>query len=174
MKNIPIKKLSAKKYILLSSVILIGILLDQISKILTVKYIPLYHKIPVVGKLFGLTYITNDGAAWGMLDDHRWVFMLTSTVAILVMLGYLYLGFSQSALYEISLAIIISGGIGNMIDRIAYGEVVDMLELTFIEFPVFNVADSFVCIGAGLLILAMVLDIIKEAKKGNGNASDSN
>ena len=134
----------------------------------------MYAKRTLINKLIGLTYITNDGAAWGMLDNHRWVFMLTSTVAILAMGAYLYLGFSQNKLYDISLAVIISGGIGNMIDRVALGEVVDMIELLFIDFPVFNVADSLVCVGAGLLILALVLDIIKESKKGNKDASDSN
>lgn len=168
------KKLPFKKYVLFSSIILIGIILDQLTKWLTVKFIPMYAKRTLINKLIGLTYITNDGAAWGMLDNHRWVFMLTSTVAILAMGAYLYLGFSQNKLYDISLAVIISGGIGNMIDRVALGEVVDMIELLFIDFPVFNVADSLVCVGAGLLILALVLDIIKESKKGNKDASDSN
>ena len=150
---------------------MLGILLDQLTKWLTVKHITEdEERIPIIDNFFGLTHITNDGAAWGILDDARWVFMLTSTVAIIVMIGFLYLGFSQNLLYDVSISIIISGGIGNMIDRIAYGEVVDMLQFLFIDFPIFNVADSFVCIGAGLLILALVLDIIKESKKVKENA----
>ena len=70
------------------------------------------------------------------------------------------------------MAMIISGGIGNMIDRIALGYVVDFIDFTLIDFAVFNGADSFVCVGAGLLILALILDIVKEQKaekeKNNG------
>ena len=65
----------------------------------------------------------------------------------------------------ISIALVISGGIGNMIDRVALGYVVDFLKFAFIDFPVFNIADSLVCVGAGLLMLAMVLDIINESKE---------
>ena len=111
-----------------------------------------------------------------MFADSRWIFMTISTIAILGMALYLYLGFSMNRLYEISFAIIISGGIGNMIDRLALGYVVDMIQVLFIDFPVFNVADSLVCIGAGLLILALILDIVKESKlkKENKDASDGN
>ena len=90
--------------------------------------------------------------------------MLVSTVAIIAFAVYLF-GFKvPNRLYGVSIALVISGGIGNMIDRIALGYVVDFLKFAFIDFPVFNVADSFVCIGAGLLILAMILDIIKDVK----------
>ena len=170
------KKLSAKKYAFFSVIILLGILIDQITKYLTVRFIPLYSENVVIKKLFALTYITNKGAAWGMFADSRWIFMTISTIAILGMALYLYLGFSMNRLYEISFAIIISGGIGNMIDRLALGYVVDMIQVLFIDFPVFNVADSLVCIGAGLLILALILDIVKESKskKENNDASDGN
>jgi len=73
-------------------------------------------------------------------------------------------------LFKVGLALVISGGIGNMIDRVAYGYVIDMIEATFIEtlfgwsFAIFNVADSFVCVGAGLVIFCLVRDIIKEGK----------
>ena len=91
--------------------------------------------------------------------------MIVSTVMIIALSLYLYLGHAESRLYGISLAMIVSGGIGNMIDRIALGYVVDMIDFTLIDFAVFNGADSFVCVGAGLLILALILDIIKESKE---------
>jgi signal peptidase II len=168
------KKLSIKKYAFFSAVILLGIFLDQLTKYLTVKNMELHEEIPVIKNFFSFYHLRNEGAAWGMFDDKRWVFMSISTVAIIGMLIFLFAGFAQNRLYEISLAVIISGGIGNMIDRIALGYVVDMLRATFIDFPVFNVADSFVCIGAALLMLALILDIIKEAKakKEAENASD--
>lgn len=148
--------------IIYAAVILVGIGLDQLTKYLASAYIK--SEITVIGKLLHFDYVENRGAAWGMLSNHRWVFMLVSSIAIIAFAVYLF-GFKvPNRLYGVSIALVISGGIGNMIDRIALGYVVDFLKFAFINFPVFNVADSFVCIGAGLLILAMVLDIIKEAK----------
>jgi signal peptidase II len=77
---------------------------------------------------------------------------------------YLYGMKSENRLYDVSLALILSGGIGNMIDRIFLGYVVDFIDCRFINFAVFNGADSFVCVGAGLLMLALILDLVKEFK----------
>ncbi len=148
--------------IIYAAVILVGIGLDQLTKYLASAYIK--SEITVIGRLLHFDYVENRGAAWGMLSNHRWVFMLVSSVAIIAFAVYLF-GFKvPNRLYGVSIALVISGGIGNMIDRIALGYVVDFLKFAFIDFPVFNVADSFVCIGAGLLILAMILDIIKDVK----------
>ena len=170
------KKLSIKKYTLFSVIILLGIGIDQLTKLLSVKFLQPVGTVPIIKDVIHLTYVENRGAAFGMLSDARWVFMLTSSIAILGMLAYLYSGMAQNRLYEVSLAMIVSGGIGNMIDRTALGYVVDMIDFRLIDFAVFNGADSFVCVGAGLLILALVLDIVKEAKhvKGKDNDSDGN
>ena len=157
------KKLSAKKYVLFSLIIAVGIAIDQFTKFLAVKYLGI--STPIIKDVLHLTYVENEGAAFGMLADSRWVFMLISTVAILIMAFYLYAGLAQGRLYEISVALIISGGIGNMIDRVALGYVVDMIDFCLINFAVFNVADSFVCVGAGLLVLALILEIVDESKK---------
>ena len=139
--------------IIYAAVILVGIGLDQLTKYLASAYIK--SEITVIGRLLHFDYVENRGAAWGMLSNHRWVFMLVSSVAIIAFAVYLF-GFKvPNRLYGVSIALVISGGIGNMID---------FLKFAFIDFPVFNVADSFVCIGAGLLILAMILDIIKDVK----------
>ena len=90
--------------------------------------------------------------------------MSISSVAIIAIALYLYSGRNTSKLYTAALMMIVSGGIGNMIDRIALGYVIDFIDFALIDFAVFNIADSIVCIGAGLLILSLVLDIIKEAK----------
>ena len=152
-----------KTSLIYALVILVGIGLDQLSKYLAATYIK--SEITVIGRLLHFDYVENRGAAWGMLKDHRWVFMLVSSVAIIAFAVYLF-GFKvPNKLYGVSVALVISGGIGNMIDRIALGYVVDFLKFAFINFPVFNIADSLVCIGAGLLILAMVLDVVKEARE---------
>ena len=90
---------------------------------------------------------------------------IVSTIAILAMVFYLFSGLSEGRLAGISLALLISGGIGNMIDRIALGYVVDFIDFRLINFAVFNGADSFVCVGAGLLVLSLILDIVKENKE---------
>ena len=159
-----IKKLSIKKYVLFSVIILLGIGIDQLTKLLAVKLLEPVTTVPIIKNVIHLTYVENRGAAFGMLANSRWVFMIISTVAILAMTVYLFSGMSQNLLYEISLSVIISGGIGNMIDRTVLGYVIDMIDFRLINFAVFNAADSFVCVGAGLLILALILDIIKEAK----------
>jgi signal peptidase II len=165
-------KKKPKDYILYSAIILVGIILDQLTKFLVTKYMTLYQSIPLIKGFLHLTYTTNDGAAFGMMDGQRWVFIVVSTLAIVSFIAYLYLGHADNMLYAISLSMVISGGIGNMIDRLGFGfyvnpntglgEVVDFIDFCGIWDAIFNGADSFVCVGAGLLILALVIDLKKE------------
>ncbi len=151
-------------YLIYTAIIVGGIVIDQLTKLLATKFLEPVSTVPIIKDALHLTYVMNRGAAFGMLSNHRWVFMIISTVAILGMGIYLYLGKAQNRLYGISLAMIISGGIGNMIDRVALGYVVDFIDFRLINFAVFNGADSFVCVGAALLILALVIDVINEQK----------
>lgn len=167
-----IKKLPLKKYVLYSAIILSGILLDQLTKLLAVKLLKPIRTLPIIKDALHLTYVENRGAAFGMLADSRWVFMLVSSVAILGLIFFLYLGMTSGGLYEVSLAMIISGGIGNMIDRLLLGYVVDFIDFRLIDFAVFNGADSFVCVGAGLLVFALVRDIIKESRSVGADRRD--
>lgn len=159
-----------KTILILAGIILGGVGIDQLTKLLVANNMSLYQSISVIPSTFNLTYIQNKGAAFGMLANHRWVFMIVSTVAIIGMGVYLFRFCKEKMLFKVGLALVISGGIGNMIDRVAYGYVIDMIEATFIEtlfgwsFAIFNVADSFVCVGAGLVIFCLVRDIIKEGK----------
>lgn len=158
------KKLKAIYYVIYTAVILGGIGLDQLSKLLAVKLLAPVETVPLWSGVLHLTYVENRGAAFGMLADHRWIFMSISSVAIVAIAIYLYSGKNTNKLFTSALMLIVSGGIGNMIDRIALGYVVDFIDFALIDFAVFNIADSLVCIGAGLLILSLVLDIINEAK----------
>ena len=144
--------------------IFLGIFLDQITKFLTVKFMYIGQSIPLIKDFLHITYVQNTGAAFGMMKNSRWIFMITSTVMIVALLLYLFLGMAENRLYAVSIAMIISGGIGNMIDRIFLGYVVDFIDFCGIWNAIFNGADSFVCVGAGLLILALVLEIKKEAQ----------
>ena len=156
------------KRITVALIIIVTVLLDQLSKLVTLQnldYISKNKPITVIGGILNISFTTNDGAAWGMFDDQRWLFMTISTVAIIGIGIYLFGFCKEGWLYQIGLALIIGGGIGNMIDRVAYGYVVDMLEFGFMKFPIFNVADSFVCIGAGLVMLILIIELFKPARK---------
>ena len=157
------KKRTLADYILYSAIIFGGILLDQLTKWLSVKFLAAVDTVPLIKGVLHLTYVENTGAAFGMLKDQRWVFILISTVTIIAFLLYLYLGHADSKLYAIAFSMIISGGIGNMIDRVALGYVVDFIDFRLINFAVFTGADSFVCVGAGIMILALILEMRREA-----------
>jgi signal peptidase II len=178
-----IKKKKPIEYIIYSAIILGGILIDQISKFLISHFMNIGDSIPLIKDFLHITYTTNDGAAFGMMDgaDTRWIFMSVSVISLLAFAAYLYLGHAENRLYEISLAMVISGGIGNMIDRLGFGfyvnsdgigEVIDFIDFCGIWKAIFNGADSFVCVGASLLILALVLDLIKEFKEERAKKND--
>lgn len=159
------KKRRPADYLLYSAIILGVIILDMLTKVLALKFLRPIGSVPVIKGVIHLTYVENKGAAFGILSGHRWVFLVVSTLTILAFTLYLYLGHAENRLYAVSLSLISAGGIGNMIDRLALGYVVDFIDFALIDFAVFNVADSFVCIGAGILILALILDLKKEATK---------
>lgn len=162
-----IKKLNFKEYLVYTLVIAVGIAIDQLTKFLAVKFLEPIDTLPLINKVLHLTYVENRGAAFGMLADKRYIFMIISTVMIVAIGLYLYLGLCEKRSYAIPLAMIVSGGIGNMIDRIALGYVVDFIDFRLINFAVFNGADSFVCVGAFALALLLLIDIFKEARGEN-------
>ena len=158
------RKLKFSQYATYTAIILLGIGLDQLTKWLAVKFLSPVETVPLIKDVLHLTYVENRGAAFGMLANQRWIFIVVSTVTILGMGFALYAGFMENKLYTVASAMIISGGIGNMIDRLALGYVVDFIDFRLINFAVFNGADSFVCVGAGILVLALIIDIVKEQK----------
>ena len=160
------KKLKISEYVFYSAIILGGIAIDQLTKWLASTFLRQVGTFPIISDVLHLTYHTNKGMAFGMLETHRWLFMSVSTVTIIALAILLYAGYVRhNKLYTISLSLIISGGIGNMIDRVFLGYVIDFIDFRLIDFAIFNGADSFVCVGAGILILALLLDVIKESKK---------
>lgn len=145
--------------------IILGIVgLDQLTKWLAFFYLRGEPSFPIWEDVLHFTYQTNRGAAFGMLSDSRWVFMISSTVAIVGILFYLIKYRPTNKLLVVSLAMVAGGGIGNMIDRVALGYVIDFIDFTLIDFAIFNVADSFVSVGACLMILYLILDMVKEYK----------
>ena len=168
------------------AVILGGILFDALSKWLVVRFLKPISSLPLWEGVLHFTYVENRGAAFGMLSGHRWIFMIFSSIAILAIAAYLFRDRSylsdkdENGAYPpipfwmgISLAAIVSGGIGNMIDRISLGYVVDFIDFTLINFAVFNVADIFVTVGAFALALCVLLPLIISELKKNKNGSRS-
>ncbi len=147
-------------------IVFLIVLLDQASKYLANLYLNGNPSFLVIPNILSFQYHENKGAAWGILADHRWVFMLISTIAIVAIIIFLFYtkNENQPFLFRLSLAFFVGGGIGNMIDRIFLGYVIDFLQFEFIDFPIFNIADSFITIGAVIMIISLILDTVSELK----------
>ncbi len=157
-------------------IIALSVVLDQITKYLVVLYMsPVDTSIPVIGGVLNLTYITNDGMALGLLENRRWIFMTLTAVTIIAITVYMAVKKPKNRLFVTSLALICGGGVGNMIDRVLRGTVVDFID--FCAFPdiwrwIFNVADICVTVGAGLMILYVILDTVRDSKANKSAAAD--
>lgn len=138
------------------AVILLSVLLDFLSKQIVMGNMELFSSIPLIPNVLSFTYIHNKGAAWGMFSDQRWVFLVVTGIALIVMPIVLYKYRKLHFLFGFSLSLVIGGAVGNMIDRVFLGYVVDFIEFTFIDFPVFNVADICVTVGAALLFVYLI------------------
>ena len=147
---------------------LLLIIIDQASKIAVLKYLKPISTTVVIKDILSLTYVENRGAAFGILQNSRWLFIIFTVVVIAVLIAYTIKKKISNKLYKTSSALIISGGIGNLIDRIFRGYVVDMIEVTFINYPVFNFADCCVVVGA-ILFCLYVLIYDGKTEKTDGN-----
>ena len=142
---------------------------DQITKYLTVANIALYADVPLIPGLLQLTYVQNTGAAFSSFEGQQWLFALI----FLVFTGMIVREFFKKSMGFTTfewwcIAAIYGGGLGNMIDRVRMGYVVDMIETIFMEFPVFNVADCFITCGTIALMVHLVLcnkEFWKDEKK---------
>ena len=155
----------------------ICILLDQLSKYFVYASLRFSESIPIIKGLFQFTYCENRGAAFGVLQNQIWLFVLITIIVIGSVLFFMVKKKPKSKLLVISLTLLTGGAIGNFIDRIFRGFVVDFIETTFIDFPIFNVADCFVVVGAILLALYILFfspDFPKTDKKENDKESEEN
>ena len=133
----------------LFSVILVVI--DQFTKYLTSRYLKPVENIDLIPKVLSLTYVENRGAAFGIMQNARWFFIIATAIVLIVFALYILKAKPKSRLFKISAALIFAGAAGNLIDRVAFGFVVDMMRVHFFDFPVFNFADCCVVIGTALL-----------------------
>ena len=140
---------------------------DQLTKYLISSNMTLGEGKEFINGIIDIVYIHNTGGAWGMLSGYTWVLLSLTVIAMLVCITLLLKSGMKSKLLFWSICLIISGGIGNFIVRIFRGgNVVDFLHFEFWPtFPIFNVADICVVVGAGLLVLYFIIDTVKESKK---------
>ena len=142
---------------------------DQFTKYLTVANIALYEDIPFIPGLLQLTYVQNTGAAFSSFQGQQWLFALIFVIfSVLIVREYRKQTMGFTRLEWWCIAAIYGGGLGNMIDRVRLGYVVDMIETTFMEFPVFNIADCFITCGCIALMVHLVLfhkDFWKDEKQ---------
>jgi signal peptidase II len=132
-------------------IISIVTVLDQVSKYYAKEYLRPIGYFPIIQDVFHLTYVENRGAAFGMFQGQRWIFIVL-TVAIAAAIAYSLVKIPGKSIFlKTALSLVLGGAIGNLIDRIRFGYVVDMFDFTLINYPVFNIADSSLVIGSILL-----------------------
>lgn len=162
--------------ILWAAIAAVIVIADQVTKSIVVQSIPEGESIPFIEGVLHWTHIKNDGAIFGWFDDARWMFMIFSTIGILVMMGMLVYWVKKEPkdkLMQLILTLLIAGGIGNMIDRCTIGVVTDFID--FCAFPnlwkwIFNVADCAVTIGGGMMVLWLIWSFVVEIKKAKSGA----
>jgi len=130
-------------------IIISAIVADRVSKVICRQYLRPLGSIPVIKGVFHLTYVENTGAAFGMLQGNTWFLILTSALVSAVVAYLIWKVKPENRYVKISLALILGGALGNLVDRVLLGYVVDFLD--FRIWPVFNIADSCVVVGAILL-----------------------
>ncbi|BCG60219.1 signal peptidase II [Paenibacillus sp. URB8-2] len=160
---------------------LIMFLIDQGTKYLISSRLQLDEQIPVIGNFFLITSHRNRGAAFSILQNQRWFLILVTVVVVVGIVWYLNKVRKTRRLLPLALALVLGGAVGNFLDRLLTGEVVDFLQFNFgsYTFPIFNVADSCIVVGVALIILDSLLDMrggktevlevkeTSEAKEGN-------
>ena len=153
-------------YFLLAALL---VALDQLVKYLVLTYIPLGGHVPFLPCLVELTYVQNTGAAFSMFEEHTWLLALVSLVMSAVLAVALWKNFFCHPLGKVTLTLLLAGAVGNLIDRVFRGFVVDMFNVLFMHFAVFNVAD--ICVVVGGIAAAVYYLFLYEKLEGKGEKS---
>ena len=137
--------------------IIMFILIDLISKYLIVSRINLHESIELIKNFLNITYVRNNGVAFSMLPNNKYLVLFISLFIILGMIYYIYKNNIISKLDKVSYALILGGAISNFIDRLVHGYVIDFIDIKIFtyNYPIFNLADTFIVCGVILLIISM-------------------
>mgnify|MGYP000161353590 CR=1 FL=1 len=156
-------------YVILAVLLILG---DQLTKLAVRTGIPLGGSVPFIPHVLDLTYVQNTGAAFSILRTHTWLLTLISAAVVLAMCALIIKGFFKNALGRWAAALVLAGGMGNLIDRVVFGFVTDMFKTTFMDFAVFNVADCCITVGVPLLFLYVWFYVGRDEKK-EGETDDA-
>lgn len=140
-------------------IIIITIFADQISKYAAFTTLKDSDPLVIINNFFQLSYVKNYGAAWGILQNQRFLFVVLTILVLLIIGAYARKNKSLTRMTRVSLALIAGGALGNLIDRIKMGYVIDFLDINFgslYDFPVFNFADSFIVVGTFLMMYLII------------------
>ncbi|MBM4283967.1 MAG: signal peptidase II [Deltaproteobacteria bacterium] len=155
----------ARKFAVLLPILLVGVVLDQLTKLAVVRLLPLGAQVPVFQGFFNLVHIRNRGVAFGLLANlgvsYAWLFFVFTTLLVLIVVGWLWWRLPPGLpTANLAYSLIITGAMGNFIDRVRLGEVIDFLDfyVSRYHWPAFNVADSLVCLGAALLVYVILTE----------------
>jgi len=148
-----------QKYKILIFIAAAVIILDHLTKAIISHYLYLHQSIEVIGGFFNITYIRNPGAAFGLFRDSgeifRIVFLTGTSIVALIVIFFFYTQAKDGLISKIALSLIAGGAVGNLIDRIRFGEVIDFLDFYIGQYhwPAFNIADSAITVGVFLLLI---------------------
>ena len=147
--------------------------LDQLVKYLVLQNIAPGAHVPFIPHIVELTYVENTGAAFSLFEEHTWILALISLVMSLVLAAALWKGFFRHPLGRVTLTLLLAGAVGNLIDRVFRGFVVDMFNVLFMNFAVFNVADICVVVGgiAAVAYYLLLMDKLEPREKKHDDAA---
>ncbi|MDN4620557.1 signal peptidase II [Paenibacillus sp. PsM32] len=155
---------------------IIAIIVDQLTKYWIATGMERGDQISVIGNFFLITSHRNQGAAFGILQNQRWFFVVITLIVVVAIIWYIQKVKSQpDKLLPVALSLVLGGAIGNFIDRARMGEVVDFLQFNFgsYTFPIFNVADSCIVVGVALIIIDALLDMSRQKKQTAGHEEEN-
>ncbi len=154
-----------KKHIWCSVMIILIVAFDRITKLLATEYLSGGEAVPFIKSVVQFRYALNEGMAFSLFSGARWIFVVLTAAVCIAALWWLFSNKCKSLWLYWSVGVIVSGGIGNLIDRVCYGYVVDFIEPVFVDFAIFNIADCAVTLGAVSLFAYLLTDLFKKEKK---------
>ena len=139
-------------------------LLDQAAKFFAAGLLQSVDTVPILSGIFQLTYVENSGAGFGVFSDYTWLLTVLTLIIIVLAVSYVVFKRPNNTILLTALTFMIGGAVGNLIDRIRLGYVIDFFDFTLINFPVFNIADCFITIGAVVFAVYIIFSDDKKEK----------
>ena len=147
---------------------------DQLLKIEMRNWLKSAGEIPLIGEALKLTYLENRGRAFGMMQGQKWLLVWVTAFVLLILIAAIMMGKIRKPATLFTTAVIIGGGVGNLIDRVYRGYVIDYINVSLIDFPIFNFADICVTCGTIVLLILLVIEMVEEEKAGKAAKVENN